>query len=511
MTNYPFSSIEEFDDVEVKGLWRSLVETGQVPGEELLAHLRHTSRDHSRTPMQWTTEPNAGFTTGTPWLAVNPNFHQINAASQVDDPDSVFSHYRRLIAVRRENPALVHGSFLDIDPLHEQVFAYTRTLGAVMLLVLINLGSDEVHYTIPNGLTIGETLLTNMPDSHLPDGANSVTLTGWQATICDVSENSLRYRGDAVFVTRSGLPGVEVPQQADLRTVVKYFAMDVQDQGGHRVLLETRLPAGRLQAGVIQRPDAGDPGVVHDVEPSQRIGRGPGVLVGVVVNGRTAEVPGQPIAEDADQQVPDPPGDRRDRRRGRLGKGEIDDEVTGPDLRRDTLATGTHAPHAGDRLPAIFRVGEPVPPRAQVVLPLPAQLLVEFFGPVHSDSFSPRFCQTELSTQISAHFGHRFECSLVGASRNRRCGGNLDRGTTGPQQQRSRCPTTRRRSPAADLDDEFPVPQPAVPPAQSRPAHPAGRQHQVGPRPWPHHQQHSAVLPKPAGEHPLPGRARPAP
>ena len=186
MTNYPFGSIEEFDDIEVKGLWRTLVETGQLPGEELLGHLRHTSRDHSRTPMQWNTEPNAGFSTGQPWLAVNPNFDQINAASQVDDPDSVFSHYRRLIALRRENPALIHGSFLDIDPLHEQVFAYIRTLGAATLLVLINLSSDEVHYDIPNGLPIGETLITNTPTG-LPDGANSVTLSGWQAAICDVS------------------------------------------------------------------------------------------------------------------------------------------------------------------------------------------------------------------------------------------------------------------------------------------------------------------------------------
>lgn len=187
MTNYPFGSIEEFDDVEAKGLWRTLVETGQVPGEELLRHLRHTSRDHSRTPMQWNTEPNAGFSTGHPWLAVNPNFDQINAASQVDDPDSVFSHYRRLLSLRRENPALIHGSFLDIDPLHEQVFAYTRTLGAATLLVLINLSGDEVHYDIPNGLTIGETLLTNTPGTHLADGANSVALSGWQATICAVS------------------------------------------------------------------------------------------------------------------------------------------------------------------------------------------------------------------------------------------------------------------------------------------------------------------------------------
>ena len=184
MTNYPFSSIDEFDDVEVKGLWRTLVETGQVPGEELLRHLRQTSRDHSRTPMQWSTEPHAGFSTGRPWLAVNPNFDQINAASQVDDPDSVFNHYRRMIALRREHPALIHGSYLDIDPTHEQVFAYTRSWGAVTLLVLINLSGEEVQYEIPNGLTIGESLLTTTPDTPMSDSAGTVALSGWQATVC---------------------------------------------------------------------------------------------------------------------------------------------------------------------------------------------------------------------------------------------------------------------------------------------------------------------------------------
>ena len=128
MTNFPFDTIDEFDDVEVKGLWRTLVETGQVPAEELLANLRQTSRDHARTPMQWTAQPNGGFSTGRPWLAVNPNFTEINAASQVDDPDSVFTHHRGLIALRTAHPALVHGAYRDIDPAHEQVFGYTRTL-----------------------------------------------------------------------------------------------------------------------------------------------------------------------------------------------------------------------------------------------------------------------------------------------------------------------------------------------------------------------------------------------
>jgi len=186
MTNYPFASIDEFDDVEVKGLWRTLVQTGQVPAEELLRNLRQTSRDHSRTPMQWSTEQNAGFSTGRPWLAVNPNYQEINAASQVDDPDSVFNHHRRLIALRRRTPALIHGAYLDIDPTHEQVFGYTRTLGDVTVLVLINMTGDAVDYALPSGLALAETLLTNVGGDALPAGSTTVPLAGWQATIYTV-------------------------------------------------------------------------------------------------------------------------------------------------------------------------------------------------------------------------------------------------------------------------------------------------------------------------------------
>ncbi len=115
--------------MEVRGQWRQLVETGLVPAPVYLDHVRQTSRDNARTPMQWNAEPHGGFTKGQPWLAVNPNYAEINAAAQLEDPDSVFQYHRRLIALRRQTSALVHGTYLDIDPEHEQVFAYTRTLG----------------------------------------------------------------------------------------------------------------------------------------------------------------------------------------------------------------------------------------------------------------------------------------------------------------------------------------------------------------------------------------------
>jgi oligo-1,6-glucosidase len=183
MTNFPFEHVEQFDDVEVKGLWKHYVQTGRVSTEELLANLRHTARDHARTPMQWSAAANAGFTTGTPWLAVNPNHDVINADAQRADPQSVFHHHRRLIALRRTEPTLVHGAFVDIDPAHPQVFAYTRTLGDRRLLVVVNLASTPCGYQLPNDLTVGECLLHNDVGDPATPGAAVLDLSPWQAAI----------------------------------------------------------------------------------------------------------------------------------------------------------------------------------------------------------------------------------------------------------------------------------------------------------------------------------------
>ena len=182
MTNFPFRTIDDYDDVEVKGLWRTLVETGKVPGDELLHHLAHTARDHARTPIQWTAAPDGGFTTGTPWLAVNPNTAEINAAEQLDDPESVFHHHRRLIALRRAHPVLVHGAYRDLDPAGERVLAYTRTLAGAQVVVIVNMGADPVEHALPGEVGIGDTLLTSSGPAPLP-GSSIVALAGWQSIV----------------------------------------------------------------------------------------------------------------------------------------------------------------------------------------------------------------------------------------------------------------------------------------------------------------------------------------
>ena len=121
----PFGSIADFRDIESLNHYAVAVARGEDP-EHVLAALRAMGRDNARTPMQWDASPHAGFTTGTPWIAVNPDHPEVNAAAQVDDPGSVFSHYRRLISLRHTEPAVAHGDFTMLLPDDDAVYAFTR-------------------------------------------------------------------------------------------------------------------------------------------------------------------------------------------------------------------------------------------------------------------------------------------------------------------------------------------------------------------------------------------------
>ncbi|HST66195.1 MAG TPA: alpha-glucosidase, partial [Mycobacteriales bacterium] len=137
MTNYPWSGPAEFRDVESVNHWAAALARGEDPAD-VLAGLRARSRDNARTPMQWDASAQAGFTTGTPWLPVNPNHTEINVAAQRSDPDSVLAHYRRLIALRHDEPAVAHGDFTMLLPDDPSVYAFTRSFQDVQLLVLCN-------------------------------------------------------------------------------------------------------------------------------------------------------------------------------------------------------------------------------------------------------------------------------------------------------------------------------------------------------------------------------------
>jgi oligo-1,6-glucosidase len=174
MTDAPFSCIEDFRDIESINHYREAVAHGGRPAD-VLASLLPASRDNARTPMQWDGSPNAGFTTGTPWIAVNPNHVQVNAEAAVADPDSVWHHYRRLIELRHDEPVVVHGDFTMLLPDDERVYAFTRRLGDVALLVLGNFSGDTVAADVPDasGWAAAELLVANYPAA---DGGEGLPL-----------------------------------------------------------------------------------------------------------------------------------------------------------------------------------------------------------------------------------------------------------------------------------------------------------------------------------------------
>ena len=150
MVNPPWGSIDEFRDIESLNHYAHTAGAGLADPEHVLDSLRHRGRDNARTPMQWDGSPSAGFTTGEPWIAVNPDHVEVNVAAQRDDPDSVLAHYRQLIALRHEEPAVVEGDFTMLLPQDERVYAFVRRLGSTQLLVLGNFSAQVVPAPVPD-------------------------------------------------------------------------------------------------------------------------------------------------------------------------------------------------------------------------------------------------------------------------------------------------------------------------------------------------------------------------
>jgi len=132
--------------------------------------------------MQWSGSANGGFTTGTkPWLAVNPNYREINAAQELADPNSVYHYFEKAIALRHSTPALVYGDYKDLDPSHAKIFAYTRTLGSERYLIVLNFSDTPVAYHLPDGIKAGALILSNLPTSEA--NTTSLALRGWEARV----------------------------------------------------------------------------------------------------------------------------------------------------------------------------------------------------------------------------------------------------------------------------------------------------------------------------------------
>ena len=166
MTNYPFQNMKEFRDIESFNAYNEWCKSGHLSHETFWPCLTFKSRDNARTPMQWDTSKHAGFTAATPWIAVNPNYTQINAKAQTADQNSVFHYYKKLITLRKQHPIIVYGSYELLLKESEQIFAYTRTLEQEKLLVVCNFTDTAVSFQIPEEFKNAKCLIANTERSY---------------------------------------------------------------------------------------------------------------------------------------------------------------------------------------------------------------------------------------------------------------------------------------------------------------------------------------------------------
>ncbi len=166
MTNYPFQNPSDFRDIESINAYKEWCAEGSVSHEDFWPCIIARSRDNARTPVQWDDSAQAGFTTGTPWIAVNPNYKEINAKAETADTASVFHYYKKLIALRKENPVIVYGKYELLLPDSEELFVYTRTLENEKLLVVCNFSDKETAFTMPEEFVSASCLISNLPNAY---------------------------------------------------------------------------------------------------------------------------------------------------------------------------------------------------------------------------------------------------------------------------------------------------------------------------------------------------------
>lgn len=160
MTNTEFSCIEDFNCVGAKNQYAALREKG-MPEQEILHLLARTGRDNSRTPMQWDSTINGGFSKGKPWLKTNPNYKKINVAQQELDEGSILNFYRRLITLRKSEHTLIYGHYDLLDENDTKIYAYTRTLDEQKILIICNLTATPATFNYALGIPESQHMLLN--------------------------------------------------------------------------------------------------------------------------------------------------------------------------------------------------------------------------------------------------------------------------------------------------------------------------------------------------------------
>ncbi|MCX6217283.1 alpha-glucosidase [Spirosoma sp.] len=159
MTNCTFNSIDEYNDIQVKNAWQALITQGEHSPEVFLATANQLARDHARTPMQWSNAPNAGFTTGQPWLKVNQNCQTINVSQQEAAPHSVLHYYQKLLRWRKQTPAIHEGTYSDLLPDHPSLWVFERTLNNAAFYTVANFSGESVMIPAIQGVSLSDDQL----------------------------------------------------------------------------------------------------------------------------------------------------------------------------------------------------------------------------------------------------------------------------------------------------------------------------------------------------------------
>lgn len=183
MTNVKFESIEDYRDIETLNAYRDLTPVS-LTHEEIFKGIHQRSRDNARTPIQWDASEHAGFTTGTPWINVNPNYTDINVKAALKDKDSLFYYYQKLIQLRKQNDIIVYGKYDVILEDDEQIYAFTRTLGDEQLLVICNFSKETPEFVLPETIAFsGKQLLVSNYDVDANQSIVQFTFKPYEARV----------------------------------------------------------------------------------------------------------------------------------------------------------------------------------------------------------------------------------------------------------------------------------------------------------------------------------------
>ncbi|WP_298391608.1 alpha-amylase family glycosyl hydrolase, partial [Hydrotalea sp.] len=184
MSNIKFDKIDDYRDIETLNMYKKI----QHKGGNLLEFLnaqKISARDNGRTPFQWNKTPNAGFTTGTPWIKVNPNYTTVNEEDEAKNPNSCLNYFKKMVLLRKTHKdVLVYGKYQLLDPDNPKIYAYIRGEGPNKVLVLLNFSKDRVGWDVPEGLQIKPTPLINNYNTFVP--GKTITLEPYQAVIVEL-------------------------------------------------------------------------------------------------------------------------------------------------------------------------------------------------------------------------------------------------------------------------------------------------------------------------------------